>query len=113
MLRPRSAQTARANALIPGEGHMPKAAKRTTAQDEHDFGELKHARISALSYAGFQVTTADGEPATLGVIDKDGNVIESGPSVNIAAFNTAITAYRDFLKGLGHLRVHSSPPARP
>jgi hypothetical protein len=45
------------------------------------------------------------------VLDKDGKVIDAGPSVSIAAWNVAITAYRNFLKGTGHLKIHSSPPS--
>jgi hypothetical protein len=85
-------------------------AQPTSTTDEPEIGDLQHSIISAVSYAGFAVTTADGKPATLAIIDSDGNVIESGPSVNIAAWNTAISAYRNFLKGTGHLRVHSKPP---
>jgi hypothetical protein len=75
-----------------------------------EIGDLQNSIISAVAYAGFAVTTADGRPATLAVIDQDGNVIESGASVNIAAWNVAVTAYRNFLKGNGHVRVQASPP---
>ncbi|MCI0146691.1 hypothetical protein KNO81_12410 [Paraburkholderia sediminicola] len=85
-------------------------AQPTTTIDEPEIGELQHSIISAFSYAGFAITTASGESATLAVLDKDGNVIDAGPSVSIAAWNVAITAYRNFLKGTGHLLVHTSPP---
>ncbi|MBB6591169.1 hypothetical protein ACYT85_14965 [Ralstonia solanacearum] len=67
--------------------------------------------ISAVSYEGLRVRTANGEPATLAVLDKDGNVIEAGPDVLQKAFNVAIESYRNFLKGAGHLRALSTPPA--
>ncbi|MBB5459347.1 hypothetical protein [Paraburkholderia sp. Cpub6] len=83
----------------------------TTTTDEQEIGDLQNSIISAFSYAGFAITTASGETATLAVLDKDGNVIDSGASVSIAAWNVAIKAYRNFLQGQSHLRVHSSPPA--
>jgi hypothetical protein len=85
-------------------------AQPTTVNVEQEIGDLQHSIISAFSYAGFAITTATGEPATLAVLDKDGNVIDAGPSVSIAAWNVAIKAYRNFLQGTGHLRVHSQPP---
>lgn len=88
-------------------------APPTTTHDEWAIGDLQNSVIGAVSYAGFHVTTATGEPATLAVLDKDGNVIDAGASVSIAAWNVAITTYRNFLKGAGHLRVHSKPPGGP
>ncbi|PMS29027.1 hypothetical protein C0Z16_20905 [Paraburkholderia rhynchosiae] len=75
-------------------------------------GDLQNSIISAFSYAGFAVTTATGESATLAVIDKDGNVLDSGAGVAIAAWNVALNSYRNFLRGAGHLRVLSKPPER-
>lgn len=83
---------------------------KNAAPNTQEIGDLQHSVIGAIAYAGFTVTTPDGRPATLAVIDQDGNVIESGPSVNIAAWNVAVTAYRNFLKGNGHVRVQVSPP---
>jgi hypothetical protein len=74
---------------------------------------LEHAIISAVSYAGFEVTTADGEPATLAILDKHGNIVESGENVRLATWNVAIHSYREFLKGMGYLRVHAGPPTGP
>ncbi|CAE6694537.1 hypothetical protein R69619_00413 [Paraburkholderia nemoris] len=85
-------------------------AQPTTTTDEQEIGDLQNSIISAFSYAGFAITTATGESATLAVLDKDGNVIDAGPSVSIAAWNVAIKAYRNFLQGAGHLRVHTSAP---
>ncbi|WP_080414553.1 hypothetical protein [Burkholderia ubonensis] len=67
--------------------------------------------ISAVSYQGLSVVTPNGEPATLAVIDRDGNVIEAGPSVAQAVWNVSIGAYRNFLMGTGHLRVLAKPAA--
>lgn len=71
---------------------------------------LTHSEISAVSFEGLRVTTASGEPATLAVLDKDGNIIDVGPGVLREAFNVAVEAYRNFLKGSGHLRAISRPP---
>lgn len=65
--------------------------------------------FSAVSFEGLRVRTASGEPATLAVIDANGNVIEAGPTVLDEAFKVAVEAYRNFLKGAGHLRALSRP----
>lgn len=74
---------------------------------------LEKSEISAVSFAGLQIRTADGRPARLAVIDDDGNVIEAGSDVAAAAWNVAIASYRQFMIGQGHLRVFSSPPGIP
>lgn len=66
--------------------------------------------ISAIGYDGLSVTTADGRPAMLAVIDGDGNIVASGPGVQAAAWEASIKAYRNFLIGSGHLRVQTKPP---
>ncbi|WP_436659919.1 hypothetical protein [Paraburkholderia xenovorans] len=73
---------------------------------------LAHCEMSAVSYQDFTLTTPDGEPAQLAVVDKDGRVIEAGPEVARAAWDVAIASYRNFLMGAGHLRVLSKPPGR-
>ena len=85
-------------------------AQSTTTHEEQEIRDLQHSSLSAVSYAGYLVTTTEGEPATLAVIDRHGKVLDSGAHVNIAAWNVAIEAYRRFLQGAGHLRVHSGPP---
>jgi len=65
--------------------------------------------ISAVSFQGLSITTPDGEPATLAVIDMQGRIIDSGPSVVRAVWEVAIRSYRNFLIGNGHLRVLSKP----
>ncbi|MFM0595362.1 hypothetical protein [Paraburkholderia dilworthii] len=67
--------------------------------------------ISAVSYEGLTVKTADGEPAMLAVVDANGNVIAVGPGVASEAWKVAIASYRNFLQGAGYLRVHSQPLA--
>lgn len=72
---------------------------------------LEQARISANVNTGYQVTTADGRPARLAIIDADGNVIEAGPAVAREAWNVCIAVQKNFWIGQGHLVVHSSPPS--
>ncbi|MGH8436909.1 MAG: hypothetical protein ACRERX_21165 [Pseudomonas sp.] len=72
---------------------------------------LQHSRISANINTGYQVTTADGRPARLAIIDADGNVIESGDAVAKEAWNVCIAVQKNFWIGQGHLVVHSAPPS--
>lgn len=76
---------------------------------------IKHAPIqsgiSAVSYAGLAITTPDGQPATLAVIDSTGKIIEAGRNIEAAVWNAAIESHQQFLIGRGHMRVHTSPPA--
>lgn len=73
---------------------------------------LEHARISANINTGYQLTTADGRPARMAIIDEDGNVIESGPAVAKEAWNVCIAVQKNFWIGQGHYVVHSSPPGQ-
>lgn len=66
--------------------------------------------ISAVSFAGLSITTPDGRAGKLAIIDENGRVIEAGNDIAAAAWNAAILAYRNFMIGKGHLRVHTSPP---
>lgn len=72
---------------------------------------LEQARISANINTGYQVTTADGRPARLAIIDADGNVIEAGAAVAREAWNVCIAVQKNFWIGQGHLVVHSTPPS--
>ncbi|WP_175964444.1 hypothetical protein [Burkholderia pyrrocinia] len=65
--------------------------------------------ISAVSFQGLSITTPDGEPATLAVIDMHGCIIDSGPSVMRVVWEVAIRSYRNFLIGSSHLRVLAKP----
>ncbi|MCK0508476.1 hypothetical protein [Aromatoleum anaerobium] len=66
--------------------------------------------MSGVVHEGLTITTLDGRPARLAVIDVDGNILEAGAAVEHAAWNVAIATYRNFLAGHGHLRVHTKPP---
>lgn len=70
---------------------------------------LEHARLSGAAHEGLRVTTLDGRPARLAIIDEDGNVLEEGPAVANACWRTAASVLRNFLRGLGHLRVCQGP----
>lgn len=71
-------------------------------------------RISAVHFQGLRITTPDGQPATLAVVDMQGRVIESGQTVVRAAWEVAIKAYRNFLSDKGILRVKTiSPDKQP
>jgi hypothetical protein len=72
---------------------------------------LANSEISAVSFEGLSIKTANGEPATLAILDKDGKIIEMGPTVAREAWNVAIASYKNFLIGTGHIRVHSKPPS--
>ncbi|WPP47855.1 hypothetical protein [Pseudomonas sp. AN-1] len=73
-------------------------------------GTLQHGCISANVISGYQLTTADGRPARLAIVDADGNVIEAGDSVAREAWNVCIAVQKNFWIGQGHLVVHSAPP---
>ena len=73
-------------------------------------GTLKNAIISAIAHEGLTVTTRDGRPARIEIIDEHGNVIEAGDAVAEEAWSVVIASYKNFLQGMGHLRVHTKPP---
>lgn len=71
---------------------------------------LEHARISAAVHEGLRVTTADGKPGRLAIVDEHGQLIEAGPEVTRNVWWLACTVLRNFLEGEGHIRVHAGPP---
>ena len=73
-------------------------------------GTLERGCISANVTTGYQLTTADGRPAKLAIIDDQGNVIEAGETVAREAWNVCIAVQKNFWIGQGHLVVHSGPP---
>jgi len=54
---------------------------------------------------GLTLTAQDGRTLTLAVIDESGRVLQSGPAVSKAVFESAISAYDSFWKGGGHMSV--------
>lgn len=73
-------------------------------------GTLKQSIISGVCYEGLSISTKDGRPARLAVIDADGNIIDAGPEVAREAWNVTLAVYKNFLIGNGHLRILSRPP---
>lgn len=70
---------------------------------------LHHSCVSAVIWERYTITTADGKPATLAVVDERGNVLDIGPEVQQEVWDLAILAYRKYLVGKGYLRIHSTP----
>jgi hypothetical protein len=60
---------------------------------------LRNSTISAVSFEGLSITTISGEPETLAILDKDGNIIDVGPNVAREAWNVAPASHKNFLKG--------------
>lgn len=73
---------------------------------------LEHSRISANINTGYRLTTADGRPARMAIIDADGNIIDAGEAVAREAWNVCIAVQKNFWIGQGHLVVDSSPPGQ-
>lgn len=74
---------------------------------------LQHAQLTGAIYNGLTATTRDGKPARLAIIDEEGTIIESGLAVAREAWRVAIQVHTNFLRGTGHLIVHSTPPGIP
>jgi len=60
---------------------------------------LKNAQLTGTIYNGFTVTTRDGKPAHLAIIDEAGNIIDAGTAV----------AREDCIAGYRH--THSERPS--
>lgn len=69
---------------------------------------LARARMTGAAHEGLHVTTIDGRPARLAIIDDDGNILEAGDQVAAAAWRTTACVLRNFLRGLGHLRLRTT-----
>lgn len=75
-------------------------------------GSLSNATVSAVCFEGLSVTTADGKHAKLAIIDESGKIIEAGSTVAQEVWNVTLACYKNFLQGMGHLRVYTSPPGQ-
>lgn len=71
-------------------------------------GSITGAHISSVIWQGLTVSV-DGKPAKLAIVTDDGRIYAAGDQVATEAEAVAINAYREFLKGQGHLRVLSKP----
>jgi hypothetical protein len=107
--------------LQPGGGsadtpaRAPRRTRTTSRKPSSDGGEdgdgdgpEPRYSISATAHEGFSVRTKDGRSARLCVVGDDGEVLSD--DVCGDAFKVAVAAYRQFLQGTGHLRVHASAP---
>ncbi|GJH25802.1 MULTISPECIES: hypothetical protein [Caballeronia] len=77
--------------------------------EQIDRARLEHSVISARAWEGFTITTEDGRPATLAVVDDAGHIVESGPELVDELWDVAVLSYRRFLVGETALHVWSSP----
>lgn len=77
--------------------------------DDPPTGALVNVILCASGQRGLTATTVDGKPAVLAVVDADGRIIESGPTVGDEAWNVVVHAYRLFLQGQGYLKVYATP----
>ena len=74
---------------------------------------LENAVMTGTIYGGLTVTTRDSKPARLAIIDDAGNIIDSGTAVARECWQIAINVHTNFLRGTGHIIVHSTPPGIP
>ncbi|WP_082702706.1 hypothetical protein [Pseudacidovorax intermedius] len=70
-------------------------------------GTVEGVVISAVSHEGLKVTI-DGKPASLAIINDQGEIIAAGITVAREAEAVAVNSYRHFLQGKGFLRVLSA-----
>lgn len=75
-----------------------------------EIGSLENAVISGVAHKGLWVTTPDGKPAHLAVVDGNGTIVEIGPQVAQEAWNVTLNCYMNFLTARGYRKVHTSPP---
>jgi hypothetical protein len=74
-------------------------------------GTIAGVVISAVLHEGLTVTF-NGAHARLAIVTDDGHVVASGDDVAREVEAVSVNCYRGFLKGTGHLRVHSKPIGR-
>lgn len=65
--------------------------------------------FAATSHEGLSVTTVDGTPAQLAVVDSRGTILAAGKEVAAAVYEVSVKSYRSFLRGTGHLRELKEP----
>lgn len=68
-------------------------------------GRVEGVVISGTANEGLRATW-NGKPARIAVVADDGTIIDA-PVVAVELFAVSVNAYRDFLRGEGHLRTHS------
>lgn len=68
------------------------------------------ARLKATVSTGFTVTSPDGKPARMAIVDELGNILAVGDDVSWAAWRVCVEVQENFWEGQGHLVVHAYPP---
>ncbi len=71
-------------------------------------GTIDGVVISAVAHEGLSVMVRGGR-GRLAVLDENGQVVADGDDLALEVEAVAINAYRNLLKGQGHLRVLSAP----
>lgn len=72
-----------------------------------DIPDLPGAHLVGSAREGLRVTTADGRPARLAIIDDQGNIVAAGDNVARATWLIARETIKNFLRGQGHLKTHA------
>lgn len=67
-------------------------------------GRIADVVIGASANGGLRVTV-NGQLARLAVVMADGSIAADGAAVATEAFNVSVNAYRDLLRGRGHLHT--------
>ena len=75
-------------------------------------GTLANSIMSARCFEPFAVTTRDGRPARIAIIDDQGNIIDAGDAVAKEAWNVMVAVYKNYLVGQGHVRVFGGENAK-
>lgn len=94
---------------------MSHAAKGGSVKEDHIKDDptsgpvLKRSIVSARAWDRYTFQTKRGLPATLAIVDEEGNVLDSGPEVAREIWDIAILAYRRYLKGEPFRQIVSSP----
>ena len=72
---------------------------------EHKTGTLANSIMSGRCFEPLSVTTRDGRPARIAIIDDQGCIIDAGDAVAKEAWNVMVAVYKNYLVGQGHVRV--------
>jgi hypothetical protein len=68
--------------------------------------------LKATVSTGFTVTSPDGKPAQMAIVDEQGNILAAGDDVSWAAWRVCVEVQENFWEGQGHLVVHARPPGQ-
>lgn len=79
---------------------------------EQETGLITTAIISKVAHEDLSITTLDGKPARLAILDDAGNILAEGTAVAQEVHNVTINAFRTYARGQGFLRTFNVPPAQ-